>query len=277
MKHLFRRLVGTMMIIAAIGGLLFSLIGLGMVWYFKPAATETLLADLRLASDTLDTTADGLAIAWQSLNTSTASITALQNSLEATAETIDRTTPLVNTLVGLTRDDLPNAVSAAQTSLVSAQESARIIDSVLRALTSIPFVPDDLYSPPIPLHESLQQVAESMQGLPEAFDTIEESLLSAGNNLEVVQVDFRLMAADILEIQTSLEEAQSVVNDYQALVADMQMRVDRQIERLPGLLNLLAWVITFILAWTAVAQIGLLLQGWNLLQQGPVLGRDEYP
>lgn len=266
MRLFFHRTIGTLLVAAAIGGLIFSIAGLFSTWLLKESINESLLTNLTLVDGMLQTTSAGLVIADQSLQTSIASMGALRDTIEATAQTLEATTPLVDALTTLTQDDLPNSVEAAQTSLVSAQESAQVIDSVLTALASIPFVPRDIYDPPVPLHVALEQVSESMDQLPASLQTIEESLVTASDNLEIIQADIDLMAEDIDEIQNSLEEAQGVITEYEALVEDMQLRVNLLETRIPQTVDLLAIMLTFIFVWVAISQFGMLLQGLDFLK-----------
>ncbi len=265
MKSFSMRLTGIVLIFAAVCGLLFSLAGLIGTWALKPAVTNSLLSDVGTIHDALTATSDGLQIASDSLSTSIDSVTALQYTVQATADTIDTTTPMIETMAALARDDLPATITATQTSLLAAQESARIIDGVLGALNNIPFIPNNVYDPPVPLHVALADVSSSLQGLPPALKTIDQSLETSGENLKSIQKDINLMADNINTIQTSLKDAQGVIEAYQGLVADMQTRTTHIEEGLPGWLNILAILLTFLFLWLGIAQIGLFLQGWELL------------
>jgi len=266
MNSFIKRITGIVLIIAAVGGLLFSLAGLVGTWALKPAITSNLLSDVGTLSDALTATSDGLQIASDSLSTSIDSVTALQYTVQATADTIDTTTPMVETMATLAKEDLPATITATQTSLLAAQESAKIIDGVLGALNNIPFIPNNVYDPPVPLHVALADVSASLEGLPPALKTIDQSLETSGENLKSIHKNINLMADNIKTIQASLEDAQGVVDAYQKLVSDMQKRTIHIEERMPGWINLLAVLMTFIFLWLFVAQIGLCLQGWDLLR-----------
>jgi chromosome segregation ATPase len=269
MNRPLNRVFGIVLILTAIFGLIFSIVGLIAVWSFKPSVTNSLLESLQIAKSSLNTTAEGLAVAEESLNASIGSLTALQDTVDATAATLKDTTPMVTTLQDLTSNDLPEALDSAQTSLQAAQESARIIDSVLSALTSIPFVSPNIYNPPVPLHEALSQVSDSLVDLPDALSTIEESLNDTSANLEAMQTDIELIAADIRGIQDSMEDAKTVVQDYQNLVDDLTVRAERMEARIPLWVNTAAILSSFVLVWAGITQIGLFYQGIWLLRGIP--------
>jgi methyl-accepting chemotaxis protein len=264
-KTVFTRIIGVILSFTGIIGIIFSIVALIALWTYKPDVSYFAKENIRLVGETLDTTQAGLVLAAASLESSIISITTLEATVEATARSIDDTAPLVETFVVLAREDLPNAVNSAQLSLVAAQDSAEIIDGVLSALAAIPFVPNDLYNPPVPLHVALGQVSESLENLPEALKTMEDSLNLTGQNLEVIQSDINLIAEDIHEINLSMAEAQTVMSDYQTLVSDFQVRVDRMDQNIERWIDTLYIILTFLFVLLGVSQLGLLTQGITLL------------
>jgi methyl-accepting chemotaxis protein len=266
MKNFLRNLTGILLMVAAAGGALLCLAGLVIVWIYRPAITASLTANVALTRSTLETTAAGLTIADQSLQSSIDSIGALQGTVQTTADTIQASTPLVNTMATLTGKDLPDTYVSAQAALLAAQESAKIIDQVLQTLNSLPFVSPNLYNPPVPLNVALAQISISMQNIPGSLATMQASLNTASQNLAAIQAGITLMATDINSIQTSLEEAKAVVEQYQGVVNDLLARAQNLERRLPTWINASYVLVTILLLWAGIAQIGLFLQGWSLVE-----------
>jgi methyl-accepting chemotaxis protein len=265
MKIIINRTVGFVLIVAALAGILFNLAGVVYVWTQKDRVTENVVSTIQLVNTTMETTVQALDVAKTSLETSITSVTSVEATLNTTAETIETSEPMMATLAELMKNDLPTTLSSTQTSLIAAQDSARIIDTVLRALTSIPFVSNDLYNPPVPLHVALGQVSDSLDGLPKSFTTMGDSLTAASGNMQTMQTDVTLIATNIDTIQTSLESAQKVISQYRTLVADLDERLDRSAERVPAFIDTSAWVLTFVFVWLGLTQIGLLFQGMEML------------
>ncbi len=211
MNRTLNAILGITLIITGVGGMLFSIAGIAGVWYFRPQALENLTANLQLASNALTTTSEGLEVANSSLSMTIESLDRLDQAITASGEALDSTTPMITSLTTLTRSELPATVETARTSLSSAQESARIIDSFLSALS---FLPGIDYNPEVPLNESLAAVAASLDPIPESLETIETSLDTTGDNLQAIQSDMELMAADVREIRSGLQEAEQVIDRY---------------------------------------------------------------
>lgn len=275
MNVVFRRIIGVTLIATAIIGMLFSAAGLFAVWTTKDDVSSSLENTLNTALSALETTQEGMVIAGGSIAAAIDSMDTLQDTVNATARAIEATTPALDTLVSLSGEDLPNTVDTAQTSLTAAQESARIIDSFLRALSSIPLIGRNIYNPEVPLHIALQQVSESMDEITPALETIEESLSGASSNMVIVQADITLIAADLEGIKTSLQEGQGVVEDYQVLLADLHTRTENAQDRILALVNAAAIILTFLLVWAGISQVGLLLQGAALLQAPDAMLEDD--
>jgi hypothetical protein len=261
MKLVLKRLIGLVLIGTAVAGMLLCLAGLAGLWHVKPRVTAKLTAGLKLTGTTLETTAQGLDIVDLSLQTASASTAALDVALLTLAKSISDTVPLVDSLTALTGQDLPAIVIAAQTSLVTTQSSARIVDEVLRSVTSIPFFPGERYNPSVPLHVAFGQVSASLDDLSQSFAGMESSLKMTGANLGMVESEVHQMATQIRHIDTSLDEAEKVVGQYQALILKLRAQVEQIQAALPRWMNLLTWVLAVILVWIGIAQIGLLMQG----------------
>lgn len=263
MNTIGRRIIGTTMIIFATISLIITIYGIYQIWQWREPVTENITETLDLVGSTLQATAEGLVVVGESLDSVISSISGLESTVTTLAKSIEDTAPLVSSLGTLTGEVLPNAVISARTSLDSAQDGARIIDTVLRALT---IFNRSAYEPQVPLHVALGNVSEGLNDIPGSLSTMEDSLTTTYDNLEVMQAEISLIAEDIGAINEGLEEGKKVIEQYQGLIADMQLRIDRFQSRLPRFVDTLAWVLTFILIWLGIAQIGLLTQGLSLFR-----------
>jgi DNA repair ATPase RecN len=160
------------------------------------------------------------------------------------------------------KDDLPNTITATQSSLAAAQESAEVIDSVLNALS---FLPGIDYNPEVPLHVALGKVSESLNDLPGTFTEMQASLKDAGRNMEVIQADLPVVAEQIGQIEASMTGYKAIIKSYQDSLAELQKRLAKSEANLPALLTFLALALTIFFLWMAVAQLGLFMQGRELL------------
>jgi methyl-accepting chemotaxis protein len=240
---------------------------------------QTLVRNLEstivLLETTLTATVDGLEVAAESLDTASASADILAQTIQTTGKSIQDTLPLLDTLSELTSEDLPTMIQTAQEALDSAQASAKIVDSTLSFLTAIPFLPIQDYKPEVPLGEALGDVSTSLDPLPDALALMEEPLATTKGNLEQVIDQFDTISENIRDINASLVAAREVIGRYQGVVSSLQKQLERTKGSLASYANRLAWAITVILVWLGLTQVGLMMQGFEML--GMQLLKEKTP
>ena len=262
---MLRRLIGIVFILAAAAGIVFSIVGLIQVWRYRPVVTQTVTDNLAVLDQTLNTTQQGLTIVGQVVETTTVDVASLQTTTQALAQAIHDTNPMLTSLTRLTGTDFPAAITATQTSLASAQSSALLIDNVLAALTNIPLSPVAAYKPAVPLHTALAQVSASLDTLTPSLATINTSLVNGQTNLNVVEVQLISISATTKGISDTLASAQTVIDQYQTVTAQLKLRVEATQLAAPGWMTTATWVLTFVLGWLLIAQLGLAAQGLDML------------
>jgi hypothetical protein len=262
---ILKRLIGILFVIAAIAGIIFSLLGLTGIWRYRAVVTQTVLNNLTLSDQALGTTEQVLTIASQVVQATTTDVASMQATTQAVTLAIHNTNPMLDSLVSLTQKDLPAAVSATQTSLASAQSSALLIDNVLTALTSIPFSPIT-YKPSVPLHTALAQVSTSMDSLLPSLAAINTSLTDGQTNLSAVNVELTKISATTQGISGTLASAQTVIDQYKATTSQLKANVETAQRQASAWILAIAWILSFLLGWLLIAQLGLGMQGLDLVR-----------
>jgi hypothetical protein len=261
-----RRLIGCLLIIAALTGFILSMVGLVDLWRIQPGVTQAVRDTLALIDQTLNTTQDGLSMVGQVVKTTTDDVASLQTTTLALAQTIHDTNPMLDSLTGLTSKDLPSAISATQTSLTSAQSSALLIDDTLSALTSIPFSPLGSYKPDVPLHTALAQVSASLDSLTPALTTITSSLGDGKANLAILEGKLNEISTTTKGISDTLASAQTVIDQYKTVTLKLKVGVEAAQQAAPGWITTTTWILTIVLVWLLIAQLALSVQGLELLR-----------
>jgi hypothetical protein len=261
-----RRIVGILLVIAAVAGIIFSSIGLVEIWRYRPVVTKTVIDNLALADQALNTTQDVLTIVGQVVQTTTIDVASLQATTKALAQAIHDTNPMLDSLVNLTSKALPAAVSATQTSLASAQSSALLIDNALAILTSIPFSPVAAYAPDVPLHTALGQVSTSLNTLIPSLTTINTSLADGKTSLGVVEDELTKISETTQGISSALGSAQTVIDQYKAVTTQLKANVEAVQREAQTWMIVIAWTLSFVLGWMLIAQLGLGAQGLDMVR-----------
>lgn len=273
-----RRLIGVLLILAAIGGLIFSIAALSIIWSAQGTMTTNLQTTIDLLVQTLETTTQGLVVTQQSLQNSVDLIGNLQSTVETTAKAINSTNPMVDEIGRLMSEELPDTIRSTQTALLTAQQSAATIDTVLRAMSGIPLIgPSIGYDPDVSLSDALGEVAQSLENLPNSFIGMQENLENTQSNLQTFEADLTVMAASVGQIQSSVAQYDQVIGGYQASLDQVIAQLEALSANLPNIVRMLSFGLTAFLVWMAIAQLGLFTQGWELLTENRQREEEKEP
>jgi hypothetical protein len=268
MSSFIKILVGTLLIVASIIGLLFSIAGLIGIWQVQPKIEEGMSQTLDLLSDSLGATYQGLVVTQGSMQQSITSVQTLAETVSAIGVTINTTSPLLDSVATLIGEELPATVESTRQSLISAQQGAAVMDGVLSVLTAIPLISSERYNPDKSLSESLGEVATNIEGLPEKFQDMSTKLGTTSESLVEVEAGMTTMATDIEAIATSLEGYNEVMEQYKTTVATVKKEIDKINDGSEQIVTVLVWAVAIFLVWMAIAQIGLLTQGIEWVMRG---------
>ncbi len=263
---ILRKFFGLLLVMAAVAGVIFSFIGLVGIWRYRPLVTKTVTENLALSDQALGTTQDVLTIVGQVVQATTTQVASLQATTQSLANAIQSADPMFDALISLTGKGLPVAVSATQTSLASAQSSALLVDNALTVLTSIPLFPGGAYKPNVPLHTALAQVSTSLNTLIPSLSTINTSLADGKTNLTVVEDELNKISDTTQGISSSLENAQTVIDQYQVATTQLRANVKAAQSAAPTWILTITWILSFILGWFLIIQMGLGLQGLEMVR-----------
>lgn len=268
MKPLFSRITGTALIGASAIGILFSLSGLILLAVYSPRITTSLMNTLEELSTALTVTHSGLTIAGSAVDEADSALESLSNTMESVTVSLQESNPTFTTLSELLGSELPDTISATQTSLESAETSAKIIDSLLTSLSKIPFLGLPAYNTKMPLNETISGISDSLDAIPPSLINAQKSLDQAIGNLDTISLELSSITRSTTQIRLSTVEAKEVVVGYQEMVSGLQEDVDRMKAGLPARIRWATLAAALFLIWLGLAQLGLLTQGLELVRRG---------
>lgn len=264
-----RKILGITFIVAAVIGLIFSLAGIILVWSVRIPLTTNLVSTLELIDTTLEATSSGLTVVEETITQSVSDINSLENTVRTAGQGVEDSVPLVESLSTLMSQDIPTAINATQTSLTTMQDAAGTIESSLKLVTSIPFLPIEGYDPEVSLSESLEDVSQSLDAIPQSLAEMETTMNTTKGNLIMLSAQVNIIARNISELKDSLYELSFVFDQYQDAISTIQTKVDSSRQNLASTITIGAWFFTVILIWLGIAQVGLLTQGIERLDRHP--------
>jgi len=216
-----RKGFGNLLILLAICGIIFSVLGIGLTWYFKPMVQESVFVIVDLLDQIFINTEAGLVVVNNALGSAISNLDTISSTLVNLNTTIDSISDSLNSSADLIGGDLRLTLIDTQTALSSASSSAGLVDNTLRFIASIPLLGAD-YRPEVPLSESLQQVSDSMSEVPEAFLEIEQYILETESGMVNLKSDITELANEIEEYEQDLLAAKTIISEYDLVIEDLR-------------------------------------------------------
>ena len=91
-------------------------------------------------------------------------------------------------------------------------------------------------------------------------------LENTDEHLAGIQVELANMVADMKEVNTSVQDAKDAISTYILAIENIQEQLISIQLNGPKWINSITWIFTIVLAWLAIAQIGLITQGIEYLR-----------
>lgn len=202
------RRAGRLMIGLGVAGALVAVFGMIVGWVFVGQLADASDDTLEVTLQSLDAVDDTLDLADEVLGSSVEGIDALAASL--TAVSIDG--PIVSARP---------AMSSIDTAAGTVRRLERIgddIDSVLGALSNIPFGPD--YNPSAGLGDTFGDLADTLEALPDQLASTSGNLTDFTASAGDLQQQLDVLADSVTAISADLADTPELIDQYRQSVAD---------------------------------------------------------
>jgi tetrahydromethanopterin S-methyltransferase subunit B len=266
MSGVSKKALGMIMIAISALGFLLSIFLLFQVWHYRQPVTNSLQTGLDQSSVFLQTTSDGLTVIDQVVNNVYTTTFYLDDATNAIAETMHSTSQFMDSAGTFVGVDLINTITNTQIALDSAQASAVVIDNILSALSNIPLI-GITYNPTTPLNQALGEVSTSLDPVQASLKNFQTNLENTKVNIQILNEQITTLDTKIITINSNLSQAQTTINSYQSQVDSLKISVERAKLTLSTWISTLAWILTAIILWLLLVQIGILLQGISFIAQ----------
>lgn len=253
---------GTLLILISIGGIIFSILGIGVTWYFKPRVQETVFVIVDLLDQIFINTETGLVVLDNALDSAIDNLDTISSTLINLNTTIDSISDSLNSSADLIGGDLRFAIIDTQTALSSAASSAGLVDNTLRFIASIPLLGAD-YQPEVPLSTSLLQVSESLNDVPDAFLDIELYIRETDDGMVNLKGDITELANEIEEYEQDLLAAQMIISEYDLVIDDLREQLSDFRKNTTSIIMIASLLVTGGFFFLGISQISTLTQAIN--------------
>ena len=269
-KPLSSRIIGLTLMILSILGMLFSISGIVAVWVIYPRIRESASEILDSLETALMTSQDAFDLSDQAIEDLLLDFGIIKGSFDSLDTTLEGVSGSLDTSANLIGDNLKQTVIDTQTALESAASTAVLIDNTLDFLSRIPLLGVD-YDPEVPLHISLEQVANNLEKFPDALDTIEGGITKTTDGLGALQINLSDLNNQIQDFSDDLEQTQVVILKFSDNIDVIKTQVESLNDNLGLYLTLSSLFISGLLFWSGLSQLIILNQGYIYLKGETIL------
>ena len=140
--------------------------------------------------------------------------------LVETGEFIQDSNTLLRSVGKIIGEEAPTTLQSTQNALEAAQPGSRAVDTMLRGLSVLEPITGFSYDPEKSLSQSLEEIADGIEPLPETLREVQRQLNQAADELDEVHPSLDLVSQDLNRFSESIEDLSS---QMKLLVEDLDL------------------------------------------------------
>jgi chromosome segregation ATPase len=280
---MFQRILGIVMLLIGFSGIGLSVWGVQTGRQIVDDVGLSLETTLTLASQSLNGIEQTLLASKTTLTQLHDGLETVDASLDSLAQTLTDSRPLLAEVSQVTAVDAPNSIEAVQVAIPNMAEVAGMIDSTLTALSALQVerrvlgvpIRFDLginYDPAVPFDQSITQLGDSLDGLPERMRGLESHLTTTSRNLAQISGNLNQMRRDLNGINDSIADVEPLLDDHIRLVVEANDLIRQTKLNIAAQTRSFKNIVTVLFVWAGLSQVAPLYLGWEL-----VSGRRSKP
>jgi len=271
-----KRVIGLMMVLIGASGIVVSVLSARFGHQAVDNITLNLDSTLQLVNQSLDNVSETLVLARSTLTEVTGAVDTVEETTDNLATTVRETRPLLSQIGTVATEDVPDSLEAIETAFPSLEQVAGVIDSTLTTLNSFRIEEEILgvefnydlgvdYEPEIPFDESVANLGDSLDGLPESLRSLQVYLNVTTGNLDTMSQDIYNLADDIGDVNEQIGELDPILSEYLVIIGEINDDTRAVRQMISTNVTTMKQGITVLAVWFALTQVAPLYLGFELL------------
>ena len=273
---MFRRFLGVLMLLIALGGVALAIFGIRLGHRLVDNVAANFDQTLQLTSQSLDTVSETLLLAKSSIVDVNSVMETAETTADDLAQTVNETRPLLGQISSVASEQVPDSLETIEEAFPSLEQVAGVIDSTLVTLNSFRIDEEILglniaydlgidYDPEVPFDQSVRELGEGLEGLPESLRTLQVYINVTNGNLQRVSQDIRALADDLNTVNGRINELDPILDEYIVLITNTNDSTRQLRAQMSSEVQSVKNGITLVMVWLAITQIAPLYLGWELV------------
>jgi len=249
-----KRVVAVIVIALSIIGIIVCVGGILGAWTISSALSNAATRVLTLAESPLNTASQGTATVANSVGSIRETLATIDQAVTGVGDKITSNNPVMDFLSNAVEEKLGPAIDSVREKVLGLRDGVVGLNNTLEALNSIPGV----HVPT--LTNELEAIADRLASVRTAVQEFRAYLLQIKS--ELVTGAISAVTSRTAKVDVALNQIQESMNNLSAKAAETQAQVAVLKATLPGVLNLVATIMTLLLILFAAGQVTLLMYGW---------------
>jgi len=259
-----QRRAGRTMVAVGLVGAIVAIAGTISGWLFVGELGAATDDSLEVTIETLDAVDDTIDLAADVLASTTDAVEAVADTLDTVSGAFDTGTAAIDDIAGLA-DTIGPTIEDAASAVRTLETVGGDIDTVLAALSNIPFGPD--YDPSAGLGETFGSVADALGTLPDQLSGTATSLTDFTDSAGELQAQLADLAASVQSVSDDLSASDELVDQYRTSVDEARTLATDTRDDLANNVRIMRIFIVLGGITFAVSQIVPLWMGRSLLDE----------
>ena len=248
-------ILGLVLLVLSVIFFLVSLGGLVGIWVYNQPLTERALTLIETTSQDLEGAAAAIELSRTELISVQAQLDLLQAILETLGINAEEDLNSLADIVGKVEDTLSPLLDRLSGAIGTLRDSLLSIRDTLERINELPLVNIE-----IPGIESIEEGATQLQNLQ---DQIEEGGGKIEQISQTTQDTVDSLTTGFAELESSTAALLDILDEYADKIEETQEQLNYLGENVPRWIDYAAVLLTVILVWLAISQVGLFILGWG--------------
>ena len=254
-KNKIKPIIGLALLILSVIFFLVSLGGLIGIWVYNQPLTERAVTLIETTSQDLEGAAAAIELSKAELISARAQLDLLQAILETLGINAEEDLNRLADIVGRVEDTLSPVLDSVAGGISTLRESLLTIKDTLERINELPLV-----NIQIPGIDEIEQGAEQLQNLQNQIEEgggkIEQLSQTTQDTVDSLSTGFAKLEESIASLLVTLDE-------YAEKIESTQEQLTYLETNLPTWIDMTSVVLTILLVWLGISQVGLFILGWS--------------
>ena len=258
----FKRILAWLLIVISILGILVCSLGIAGSWLINDRLTQAILNLLSRSETALSRVEDSLTLADAQLKDASAAVDTVREATADIGDRIEKNSPVLDRIAQILKEELGPAVNKFRDTFLKIEERVLAVNNTIEMLNALPGI--QLPSLNLELEGLRDRVSHVVDVAQQLQQNVADFRAGIVRSLAPFMEKLDTIAAFLARLEEDVSTYLDQVNKLQAALAGAKVNI-------PSLIDRMTLIVSLLLLWVILAQIGLVLVARVYLKTGQMV------